>query len=299
MKRLFLTAILIFSLFVNAYGEVSFESEILPILQAKCSKCHGEEKQNSDLRLDTTEGIIKGGGSGEPLMVKGDAEASLFINFINSDDPDEKMPPEGEQQLTIKEKNLLSRWVNEGASMPLPEKALKVSTDHWSFQKVQRPDIPQTKKKWGATAIDNFVLQKMISKGLGPSIESNPQKLIRRIYQIMHGIPPSEEKLKPVEYAEENSKVEKRRWKVTYLNKESSFEEHERILAESIFKTKGGWQCSQCPYARYGRSHVIDHATIHFEGFLFTCSICEKKYNRKKTLGRHFECDVNSKKIIE
>ena len=36
----------------------------------------------------------------------------------------------------------------------------------------------------------------MISKGLGPSIESNPQKLIRRIYQIMHGIPPSEEKLK-------------------------------------------------------------------------------------------------------
>ena len=196
MKRLFLTAILIFSLFVKAYGEVSFESEILPILQAKCSKCHGEEKQNSDLRLDTTEGIIKGGGSGEPLMVKGDAEASLIINFINSDDPDEKMPPEGEQQLTIKEKNLLSRWVNEGASMPLPEKALKVSTDHWSFQKVQRPDIPQTKKKWGATAIDNFVLQKMISKGLGPSIESNPQKLIRRIYQIMHGIPPSEEKLK-------------------------------------------------------------------------------------------------------
>ena len=103
---------------------------------------------------------------------------------------------------------------------------------------------------------------------------------------------PSEEKLKPVEYAEENSKVEKRRWKVTYLNKESSFEEHERMLAESIFKTKGGWQCSQCPYARYGRSHVIDHASIHFEGFLFTCSICDKKYKTKKALGRHFECDV-------
>ena len=101
MKRLLLTAILIFSRFVNAYGEVRFESEILPILQAKCSKCHGEEKQNSDLRLDTTEGIIKGGGSGEPLTVKGDAEASLIINFINSDDPDEKMPPVGKQQFTI------------------------------------------------------------------------------------------------------------------------------------------------------------------------------------------------------
>ena len=81
-------------LLANAFGIKSFESEILPILQAKCSKCHGKEKQNSELRLDTVEGIIKGGGSGEPLMVKGDAESSLIISFIKSDDADEKMPPE-------------------------------------------------------------------------------------------------------------------------------------------------------------------------------------------------------------
>ena len=196
MKRFFLTAIPFLLLLANAFGVKSFESEILPILQAKCSKCHGKEKQNSELRLDTVEGIIKGGGSGEPLMVKGDAESSLIISFIKSDDADEKMPPEGEPQLTVEEQDLLVRWINEGAVMPLPDKTVELSTDHWSFQKVQRPEIPQTEKDWGNSAVDKFILQKLISKKLSPSKNSNPRKLIRRIYQIMHGLPPSEEMLK-------------------------------------------------------------------------------------------------------
>ena len=196
MKRFFLTAIPFLLLLANAFGVKSFESEILPILQAKCSKCHGKEKQNSELRLDTVEGIIKGGGSGEPLMVKGDAESSLIISFIKSDDADEKMPPEGEPQLTVEEQDLLVRWINEGAVMPLPDKTIELSTDHWSFQKVQRPEIPQTEEDWGTSAVDKFILQKLISKKLSPSKNSNPRKLIRRIYQIMHGLPPSEEMLK-------------------------------------------------------------------------------------------------------
>jgi len=196
VKRFFLTAIPFLLLLANAFGVKSFESEILPILQAKCSKCHGKEKQNSELRLDTVEGIIKGGGSGEPLMVKGDAESSLIISFIKSDDADEKMPPEGEPQLTVEEQDLLVRWINEGAVMPLPDKTIELSTDHWSFQKVQRPEIPQTEEDWGTSAVDKFILQKLISKKLSPSKNSNPRKLIRRIYQIMHGLPPSEEMLK-------------------------------------------------------------------------------------------------------
>ena len=196
MKRFFLTAIPFLLLLANAFGVKSFESEILPILQAKCSKCHGKEKQNSELRLDTVEGIIKGGGSGEPLMVKGDAESSLIISFIKSDDADEKMPPEGEPQLTVEEQDLLVRWINEGAVMPLPDKTIELSTDHWSFQKVQRPEMPQTEKDWGTSAIDKFILEKLISNKLSPSKNSNPRKLIRRIYQIMHGLPPSEEMLK-------------------------------------------------------------------------------------------------------
>ena len=195
MKRFILTAIPIFFVLGHVLGSVKFESEILPILQEKCFNCHGETKQKSDLRLDNVEGIIRGGSSGEPLLVKGDPASSLIINRIKSEDPDEKMPPEGKPDLTAEERLLVERWIQEGAEMPEPEKAIELTTDHWSFQRVISPEIPENKSEWGNNEIDNFVLSKMASKKLSPSSDAEPRNLIRRIYQVMHGVPPSKEML--------------------------------------------------------------------------------------------------------
>ncbi|MCQ7030049.1 hypothetical protein MRO55_26480, partial [Escherichia coli] len=41
-----------------------FEREVRPILVDTCQKCHGAEKQESDLRLDTRAGVLQGGVSG-------------------------------------------------------------------------------------------------------------------------------------------------------------------------------------------------------------------------------------------
>ena len=193
MKRFILTAITLFFVLGHVLGSVKFESEILPILQEKCFNCHGETKQKSDLRLDNVEGIIRGGSSGEPLLVKGDPTSSLIINRIKSEDPDEKMPPEGKPDLTAEERLLVERWIQEGAEMPEPEKSIELTTDHWSFQRVVSPEIPENKSEWGNNEIDDFVLSKMASKKLSPSSNAEPRNLIRRIYQIMHGVPPSKE----------------------------------------------------------------------------------------------------------
>ena len=195
MKRFILTATPIFFVLGHVLGSVKFESEILPILQEKCFNCHGETKQKSDLRLDNVEGIISGGSSGEPLLVKGDPASSLIINRIKSEDPDEKMPPEGKPDLTAEERLLVERWIQEGAEMPEPEKAIELTTDHWSFQRVISPEIPENKSEWGNNEIDNFVLSKMASKKLSPSSNAESRNLIRRIYQVMHGVPPSKEML--------------------------------------------------------------------------------------------------------
>ena len=168
----------------------------MPILETKCFKCHGQDKQKSDLRLDSVTGINKGGNSGEPLFVRGNSSKSLIAHLINSDDLEERMPPEGETELTIEERALISEWIDAGAQMPLPEKVIELSTDHWSFQPVQRPKIPELKGGWANNEIDSFILEKMLSKDLSPSTISEPRKLIRRIYQVMHGLPPSDDMIR-------------------------------------------------------------------------------------------------------
>ncbi|MDG1854348.1 MAG: DUF1553 domain-containing protein [Verrucomicrobiales bacterium] len=193
MKKVILTAIHFLFLASSASGSAKFEDQILPILETKCFKCHGQDKQKSDLRLDSVAGINKGGSSGEPLFVRGNSGDSLITHLINSDDLEERMPPEGEPELTAGERALITEWIDAGAQMPLPSKVIELSTDHWSFQPVQRPNIPEVKGDWGNNEIDSFILEKILSKKLSPSSVSDPRKLIRRIYQVMHGLPPSED----------------------------------------------------------------------------------------------------------
>lgn len=96
-----------------------FQHVILPILEAKCNKCHNEEKSKGDLRLDTFEMVMKGGENGSNI-VPGKPADSLSIQRIDLPaDDDEHMPPDGKDQLTAEETALLRWWVQEGASNTL------------------------------------------------------------------------------------------------------------------------------------------------------------------------------------
>jgi len=51
-----------------AIGEdVGFREQVWPLLEARCVKCHGTEKQKGDLRLDSREAALKGGENGPAL----------------------------------------------------------------------------------------------------------------------------------------------------------------------------------------------------------------------------------------
>jgi mono/diheme cytochrome c family protein len=95
-----------------------FEHVILPIFEAKCNKCHGEEKQKGELRLDTFEWTMKGGeNSGDKNIVPGKpAESATYQSIISAEDADEHMPPEGKEQLTKEEVALIKWWIEQGAS---------------------------------------------------------------------------------------------------------------------------------------------------------------------------------------
>src|SRR5436190_12950579 len=62
-----------------------FESKIRPLLLARCQHCHGPEKQEASLRLDSRESIIKGGDNG-PAIVPHEPGKSLMIDAVRYED---------------------------------------------------------------------------------------------------------------------------------------------------------------------------------------------------------------------
>ncbi len=95
-----------------APGQVNFGKDIRPILEASCTKCHGRGRNKGDLRLDTRETLLKGGGSGN-AVVPGKSEQSYLIELVSGVDPDNVMPKKG-KKLTRDEVGLLRAWIDQG-----------------------------------------------------------------------------------------------------------------------------------------------------------------------------------------
>lgn len=93
-----------------------FQHVILPVLTAKCNKCHSEEKSKGDLRMDTYEMAMKGGENGKNFVAGNLKDSLSIVRILLPDSDDEHMPPEGKDQLTPEEIALLKWWVEQGAS---------------------------------------------------------------------------------------------------------------------------------------------------------------------------------------
>jgi hypothetical protein len=113
----------------TAASAVDFEKEILPIFDAKCMKCHETEhedetgklkKPKGGLVMDTAEGLKKGGKEhGEKNIVPGKAAESRIYEVVAVLPISDEyfMPPEGKADpLTDAEKELLKKWIDEGAN---------------------------------------------------------------------------------------------------------------------------------------------------------------------------------------
>jgi len=108
-------------------GSVDFEKQILPILKAKCFKCHEKEhedngkikKPKGGLRLDSAAAITKGGKEypGE-TVVASKPDASWLLKTTTLPESDElAMPPEGKgDRVTAEEQALIKKWIESGAS---------------------------------------------------------------------------------------------------------------------------------------------------------------------------------------
>jgi Protein of unknown function (DUF1553)/Protein of unknown function (DUF1549)/Planctomycete cytochrome C len=171
-------------------GKVDFNYHVKPILSDKCFACHGPDvkKRQANFRLDNEEGAFKAlkSDSNHFAIVKGDVEKSFLVKRIFSEDPLYRMPPaESNLTLTDQEKDILKKWIEQGAEYK----------KHWAFIPPSRPTLPEARENWGTNAIDNFVSEKLREVGLQPSEQADKERLIRRVSFDLTGLPPSLEQV--------------------------------------------------------------------------------------------------------
>ncbi|MBI1899900.1 MAG: PSD1 domain-containing protein [Planctomycetia bacterium] len=175
-----------------------FEKKVRPVLAERCWSCHGSKKQESDMRLDSREGLLKGGALG-PAAVPGKPEESELVLAIRHDGA-LKMPPTG--KLPQSSIDALTKWVEMG--LPWPEKASATAADpeawkrHWAFQPIRKTPPPAVDRNsphrdWPQTAIDHFILAGLSENGLSPSPPADRRTLIRRLSFDLLGLPPAPE----------------------------------------------------------------------------------------------------------
>ncbi len=186
-----------------------FENKVRPILESRCLDCHGNDpaELGGGLALISRASILKGGESGAAVDLKRLNE-SILLDAIHYGAYE--MPPDG--KLPNDEIGILTKWIE--MKMPWPaataNRLLELEDSHavprvsketkafWSFQKVQRPDLPEViNRDWVTNDIDRFVLARLEASGLKPAKPASKQALVRRLFYDLIGLPPT-----PVEVAE-------------------------------------------------------------------------------------------------
>jgi hypothetical protein len=175
--------------------EVDFNTQIKPILNKNCIACHGGVKKAEGFSVLFRHEALAATKSGKPAIIPGHADDSEMIRRLTLQDPEQRMPLDA-PPLKEEEVELLRKWIDQGAKWG----------DHWAYQPVQRPELPQLKptslkagftdekpagKPWGRNPVDRFVLDKLRAEGLQPSPEATRETLLRRLSLDLTGLPPT------------------------------------------------------------------------------------------------------------
>ena len=178
---------------LSSAQETYFEKHVAPVFQRRCLSCHSTSDKKGRLSLQSAAAALKGGESGE-VILSGDPESSLLLEYISGDEPE--MPKDGEP-LSKQEVAAIRTWIQQGAEWPKDlVLTMPAVTDlnWWSLRPLERPPLPKLvddDKRRVQSPIDYFILAKLREKKLRASPPANRRALIRRVYFDLIGLPPT------------------------------------------------------------------------------------------------------------
>jgi hypothetical protein len=159
-------------------AKIQYNRDVQPILSDNCFYCHGNDPKHreADLRLDIRDEAVKA-----EAFIPGKAAKSELVSRILTADQDDLMPPpDSHKKLTQRQKDILKKWIDQGAPYQL----------HWSYEKPVKAAIPA-----GKNGVDVLVQQRLAENGLNPSPQADARTLIRRLYLDLIGLPPKPEEV--------------------------------------------------------------------------------------------------------
>ena len=99
---------------------MTYATDIKPILDQSCVKCHSGDKPKARLKLDTLENALKGSKDGK-VITAGDSANSFIVKSVAhvTADHDSWMPPAHNKAnigpLTPDQIGLIRAWIDQGA----------------------------------------------------------------------------------------------------------------------------------------------------------------------------------------
>lgn len=186
-----------------------FEQHIRPVLVENCYECHGGNPDaiKSGLNLTYRGGVLKGGKKG-PAFAPGAPDTSRLLNALRYENEDLRMPPAGKLADDVIAR--FETWIRMGAPDPRDEPpSTEALTDAmswesirerrmawWSFQPVHAVRPPDAvPAEWAKNPVDAFIWTRMQAAGLAPSDLADPYALVRRLYFVLTGLPPTPEQV--------------------------------------------------------------------------------------------------------
>lgn len=213
-------------------NERDFTLKVLPLLKDKCLGCHGGDASDikGEFSVLSREDLLRGGESGEPSIVPGHPEQSIFVDAISWDGLE--MPPKENDRLSDEQIAVVRRWIAGGAAWPdeptqeryraaaqrerVNEDGMILPTsggtsaewsnrryqpaDLWAFQPV-KPPADLNPKLQPSQHIDAFIDARLQAAQLQPAARADARTLIRRATFDLHGLPPTPEAVAAFEQA--------------------------------------------------------------------------------------------------
>jgi hypothetical protein len=262
-----------------------FKKHVQPILVKNCVRCHGGKKTEGELDLSEREGLVRGGGRG-PAILPGNAKDSLLYKLVAH--AREPHMPRSSGKLPDEVIAQISLWIDLGAPYDKPLIAKNKVDDKawtkkmvseedrqfWSFQPLKglvrdqgrgtrdketdnSPLAPKPSSlEWCRTPIDRFILAKMEAASISPNPPASKERLIRRLYFDLIGLPPSPEEVR------------------AFVN-DPAPDAYERLVDRLLDSKHFGerWARHWLDLARFAESHGFEHdydrpSAYHYRDFV-------------------------------